>query len=104
MKHSPFIKKITAAILLFLFGYILAEKAVHSHEMLHKEFAHHTFVQKDTGCKICDFQLLPEADFASPADCTQIVLYLPLYTENGSEGFAAKPVIIHAERGPPSLG
>jgi hypothetical protein len=104
MFRGNFIKKITALALLLLFSFVLVEKALHSHDSLHNDSSHHpTVVQNDAGCKICDFQLVPDADFISPTGNTPVISFYDAHPSPVVEGYPVPFARSDAERGPPSI-
>jgi hypothetical protein len=104
MFNGNLIKKFTASVLLLLFTILLTEKAMHSHDSLHNDISNHqTVIQNDAGCKICDFQVVPDADFISPVDYAPVNSFYDVHPSPIIEGYTVPFSLSDAERGPPGI-
>lgn len=97
-------RKITAAVLLALFAFILVEKSAHGHAKTVKaEHYGQSLVHSSYNCLICDFQLAADADLPVMPSIPAPSVHLPSYSLFTPQDFLARVVFQHAERGPPSF-
>lgn len=98
-----YIRKISAAVLLALFAFILAEKSAHGHsKMSRPEHDRHTAVHSSYNCLICDFQLGADADLPVGTSLPVQLVFAAPNTIHSSQDFFVRIVFQHAERGPPA--
>lgn len=102
-KAGTFIKKVSAAVLLALFAFILVEKSTHVHTGVNA-FAKqdHSAVHHTYSCPICDFQLAADADLPVSTALVNTSSFIPSYTVQPVQDHSFQHSFPHTERGPPA--
>lgn len=100
---GTYTRKISAAILLALFAFILVEKSAHGHNKINRAgHDQHSVIHSSYTCLICDFQLAADADLVEAPSVPAPSALIASYRIFTSQDFLAEVIFQHAERGPPS--
>ncbi len=91
----------TAAMIIWLFAFILVEKMLHVHcKVIHNNNAQEALYQH-LHCPVCDFQLAADADLPYASDLIMLPLWAATQQVRPCPEFTSLKCMLPAHRGPP---